>query len=148
VSDTEPKRALGIDFGSRRIGLAVSDQTRTLATGYTTIENNDEASGNIARIVDEKNIDVIVFGLPVSIEGGDSRKAEEVKRFAADVGKVVNVPIVFHDESFTSRDAMETMIAMNTKRKQRRDKGRIDSMAAALILQSYLDIKQHKSERP
>jgi len=146
VIDTETKRVLGVDYGSRRIGLAISDQSRTLATGWKTITNNDTVYDTIGSIVEDKNINLIVFGLPVSIEGGDSKKAQEVKRFAAALEKVVNVPIAFQDESFTSRDAMETMVAMNTTRKQRRDKGRIDVMAAALILQSYLDTQRHKTE--
>jgi len=140
------KRALGIDYGTRRVGLALSDQTRTIATGYKTIQYNDRVYTEIARIVDSEDVDIIILGLPVSIEGGDSKKAKEVRRFASDLEKEVHVPIIFQDESYTSKDALDTMIAMNTKQKQRRNKGRIDEMAAALILQSYLDSEQHTTE--
>jgi len=139
VNEHRAKRILGIDFGSRRVGLALSDPSQTIATGYKTIQFNNSIYDEIAAIVDLKEVAVIVIGLPISLKGGDSQKTEEVRRFSAELSKKVNVPVVFQDERFTSKDAMATMIAMNTKQKQRRDKGKIDEMAAAIILQSYLN---------
>ena len=139
MSEFETHRALGIDYGSTRIGLAVSDPSGTIATGLKTIKNSHSAYDEIARIVAENDITVIVIGLPVPLKGGDSKKTQEVRRFRSELQNTVNVPIVFQDERYTSKDAMDTMISMNTTRKQRRDKGRIDEMAAALILQYFLD---------
>ncbi len=141
---TRLTRALGIDFGSRRIGLALSDPSGTIATGYKTIECSGSVYDEIAGIVKDKDVAVVVIGLPVSLKGGDSRKTEEVRRFTAKLKKKLNVPVVLQDERFTSKDAMTTMIAMNTTRKQRRDKGRIDEMAAAIILQSFLNAERNR----
>ncbi len=139
MSEQQEKRILGIDFGSRRIGLALSDPSRTIATGYKTIQFNNAVYDEIAAIVDLKKVRLIVIGFPISLKGGESKKTEEVRRFAAELSKIVSVPIVFQDERFTSKDAMATMITMNTRQKQRRDKGRVDEMAAAIILQSFLN---------
>lgn len=141
---TRSERALGIDFGSTRIGLALSDPGGTIATGYKTVRFGASVYEELAEIVKEKDVAVVVVGLPVSLKGGDSRKTKEVRRFTAELEKILTVPVVLQDERFTSQNAMATMIAMDTTKKQRRDKGRIDEMAAALILQSYLDTKRKR----
>lgn len=144
MSESEPKRILGIDFGSKRIGLALSDPSRTIATGYKTIFLSDSVYDELAGIVKEKNVEVIVLGLPVSLKGNDSQKSLEVRRFSSKLSEKLGIPIVFQDERFTSRDALATMIAMNTTKKDRRDKKRIDEMAAAIILQAYLDSERNR----
>jgi putative holliday junction resolvase len=147
VNRIESKRILGIDFGSTRIGLALSDPSGTIATGFKTINNTTTVYDEIAGIVTDHEIAVIVIGLPVSLQGGDTKKTEEVRRFSSELRKRIPVPIVFQDERFTSRDAMATMIAMNTTRKQRRNKGRIDEMAAAIILQAFLDTERARQKK-
>jgi putative holliday junction resolvase len=139
VTHDHPKRLLGIDFGSKRIGLALSDPTGTIATGYMTIQNDKSSCDRIAEIVDEKEVITIVIGLPISLKGGESQKTKEVRSFSSKLQQHVTVPVVFQDERFTSREAMATMIAMNTTQKQRRQKAKIDEIAAAIILQAYLD---------
>lgn len=124
--------------------MALSDPSRTIATGYKTMQFNNSVYDEIAALVDLKEVTLIVIGLPVSLKGGDSQKTEEVRRFSVELSKKVSAPIVFQDERFTSKDAMATMITMNTKQKQRRDKGRIDEMAAAIILQSYLNAERKR----
>lgn len=133
------RRILGIDFGKRRIGVAISDPTGTIATGMKTIENDPCAYGEIARIVTENDVSMIVVGYPLTLKGEASKKAAEVRDFLSTLKEHVNVPIRLQDERFTSKEALSMMIDMNTTRKQRREKGKIDEIAAAIILQSFLN---------
>jgi len=139
VNHDQPKRLLGIDFGNKRIGLALSDPSGTIATGYMTIQNDEMTYSRIAEIIIEKEVGSNVIGLPITLKGGESQKTKEVRSFSSDLQKKVDVPVVFQDERFTSKNAMATMISMNTTQKQRRQKGKIDEIAAAIILQAYLD---------
>jgi putative holliday junction resolvase len=143
VNSFHTKRMLGIDYGEKRIGVAVSDPSCSIATGLTTIRNDAGAIDAIREIVREKEVSVVVVGLPLSLRGGESAKSAEVRRFSAELERGIDAAVVFQDERFTSRDALATMLAMNTTRKQRREKGRLDEMAAAILLQAYLDRMRH-----
>jgi putative holliday junction resolvase len=139
VNEYENRRILGLDYGTVRVGVAISDPSGSIATGLKTLRNDSTLMNRIADLVREHRIERIVVGLPVSLRGNDSRKTEEVRTFCRKLEEHVALPIVLQDERFSSKDALSTMIAMNTTRKQRRNKGRIDEMAAAIILQSFLD---------
>lgn len=144
MNHDHPKRLLGIDFGNKRIGLALSDPSGTIATGYMTIQNDETTYSRISEIVNEKEVGSIVIGLPITLKGGESQKTKEVRNFSSDLQKKVDVPVLFQDERFTTKNAMATMISMNTTQKQRRQKGKIDEIAAAIILQAYLDGKKNR----
>ena len=134
---------LGIDFGTRRIGIAVSDPLNIIARGVTVIKNSPTAVAEIRRLAAEYDVERIVVGVPLTLKGEKGTKAVEVESFAKKIRNVVDVEVVFWDERFTSRTAHETMLAMGVRKKARRLKERIDEMASALILQGYLDNRRH-----
>lgn len=132
-------RALGIDYGSRRIGIAVSDPLNIIARPIGVIENNGRCFVRIRNIVQEYNIAAVVVGMPLTLRGEKKEKAKEVERFIETLAREIAVRIVTVDERLTSTAAHETLRLMGATRKQRRDKGKIDEMASAIILQTYLD---------
>jgi putative Holliday junction resolvase len=131
-------RSLGLDIGDRRIGVAMSDPQGILASPLTIINRTDELSdiNAILAMVDQNQVGVLVIGLPLSMNGSIGPQAEKVQDFARQLSSHVKVPIEFRDERFTTVDA-QRIIKMNKKSRKTRD----DAMAAAIILQSYLDEK-------
>jgi putative Holliday junction resolvase len=132
-------RILGIDYGSKRIGIAVSDPLNIIARGVTVIPNSPAKIGEIKRIAVEFGVEKIVVGVPINLKGRKDAMAEEVEEFIRLLASELNVEIVRQDERFTSRIARQTLLDMNVGKMKRRVKGRIDEMASALILQGYLD---------
>jgi putative holliday junction resolvase len=139
VSNQEIQRILGIDYGERRIGIAVSDPTRTIATAVKTLPNKPDTLKIINQIAIDYAVSEIVVGLPLTLKGTDSEKTKEVRLFKEKLEQLGSIPVLFEDERLSTRQAASSLLFMNTTRKQRRDKGKVDQMAAALILQSYLD---------
>ena len=136
----EFKRILGIDYGSRRIGLSMSDPLCIIATPAGAIKNDEHAIREINGIVLQEGIGLIVIGMPLNLKGEKSHKAEEVEGFIRAMKEKIDVDVLTWDERFTSKMARHSLIAMGTKRKNRNAKsGTIDTMAAAIILQSFLD---------
>lgn len=134
------KRVLGIDYGTVRVGVAVSDPLRIIAQSVGTYTNNKEIIETIAGIARQYDVGVIVIGMPFTLRGEKGIKAGEVQKFIDRLKGKLSVDVVPWDERFTSRIARQTLIQMGTTKKQRRDdKGRVDAMASALILQSFLD---------
>lgn len=133
------KRILGIDYGTKRIGVAVSDPLRIIATGVTVVANTPGAIAEIKRLAAEYDVATIVVGMPFNLKGEKGAKANEVELFIDALAKGTGCEIVAWDERFTSYTAHETLRAMGATRKQRQSKEKIDLMASALILQGYLD---------
>jgi putative Holliday junction resolvase len=133
------QRILGIDYGSKRIGVAVTDPLRIIAKGITVVSNSPSTMMELKRLVEEYDVRQVVVGMPFTLKGEKGQKAEEVERFISQLEKELNVSVIRFDERFTSRAAHETMIAMGVKKKKRQIKGNIDMTAAALILQEYLE---------
>jgi putative holliday junction resolvase len=136
------KRILGIDYGSKRIGIAVTDPLNIIARGVKTIFNTSQAIDEIKHIIDEFEVDTIVIGLPLNLKGKKGQQALEVEKFAHVLEITVGREVVYWDERFTSQTSHQTLIDMGVKKKQRQSKSKIDEMAAALILQSYLDCRK------
>jgi putative Holliday junction resolvase len=140
-------RALGIDYGRRRIGLALSDATGMLARPWKTIARVGNPTQVAAALVDElrslaadgEPVAVVVLGLPRRLSGDASEQTEDVERLAAQLRPLAGVPLVLQDERLTSREA-EQLLARR-ERDWRRRKERLDAMAAAVILQDYLDAR-------
>lgn len=141
-------RVLGIDYGSRRIGVAVSDATGLLARPLTTIERagptGDDAAvveaiaaamADLAR--DDEPIEAVVVGLPRRLDGSPNDQTPLVEAFARRLAARVVVPVVLQDERLSSREA-ESRLALREKDWRRR-KARLDAASAAVILQDYLD---------
>jgi putative Holliday junction resolvase len=132
-------RLLSLDLGERRIGVAICDPTGTLARPLTTIHraSRREDFDAIAELVSSNEVERIIVGLPLSLDGAEGPQARRVKRYADRLAQAVDVPLEFWDERYSSQEAAE--ILGKTGRKQRDVRNRIDATAAAVILQSYLD---------
>jgi putative holliday junction resolvase len=138
------KRILGIDFGTVRIGVAVSDPLRIIAQSIGAFTNNAGIFDTVAEIARQYDVGLVVVGMPYTLKGEKGLKAEEVDGFISRLKEQLSVEVVTLDERFTSRIAKQTLIQMGTTKKQRRtDKGKVDAMASALILQSFLDQTKH-----
>jgi putative Holliday junction resolvase len=132
-------RLLALDLGERRIGVAISDPTGTLARPLTTVvrASRNEDFEAIVRLVDEYGATCVVVGLPLSLDGAEGPQARSIRRYAEHLSQAVDVPIEFWDERYSSAVAAE--ILSEKGHRGRRARNLIDSTAAAVILQSYLD---------
>ncbi len=132
-------RTLGIDFGERRIGLAISDPDGKLAVPLTTFERRSDrqAVGRIAAIAREEGVEALVVGEPVGVEGQRGEAAERVARFATKLRHGTGLPLRLIDETLTSVEAERRLKAagIDTRRKPER----IDAAAAQILLQEALD---------
>jgi len=135
------KRHLGIDFGSKRIGIAISDPLNIIARPIQYIYNSDKTVDEIKKLFVEYEIEAIVIGMPFNLKGEIGQKGQDVEQFINDVLGILGVKIIKWDERFSTKQAHQTLRDMNVKKKQRESKEIIDSMAAAIMLQSYLDSK-------
>ena len=133
-------RILGIDYGAKRVGLAVSDPLRLLARGVGTFENDGDLLAHLAAFAADCGATEIVVGMPYAPDGGYGAKGEEVREFIRRLQRALpGIRINTWDESFTSVEASRVFREGGMKRKHRRQKGRLDEMAARLLLQEYLD---------
>lgn len=133
-------RVLGLDYGSVRVGLSLSDPLRIIAQPFQTLYNNSEFWGKIHAIIKEQKVDLVVVGMPLNLKGQKGQKAQEVERFVEQLKQKTHGDVVVWDERFTSAIAQQTLLDMGTKKSQRRNKkSQVDAMAAAVMLQSFLD---------
>ena len=136
-------RYLGLDLGSRTLGIAISDKTGTIASTYKTVRHNEEYRYllNVVKdIVSKEQIDAIVLGFPKNMNNTIGPKAELSIKFKEELEKKVDVPIYLQDERLTTTIATNTLIEGNMKRKDR--KKVVDQVAATIILQGFLDRKE------
>jgi putative holliday junction resolvase len=140
-------RALGIDYGERRIGLALSDATGLLASPWKKIANEANVIVAARRLADEvralqadeRGLGAIVIGLPRRLDGAPNDQTARVQKLAQLLAAEVSVPVALQDERLTSHEA-ETLLAAR-ERDWRKRKEQLDAMAAALILQDFLDTR-------
>lgn len=140
--------ALGLDVGRKRIGVAGCDRTGLIAAGLTTVERRsfDEDVARFQHIAQERQVDILVVGLPYSMNGSLGFQAKQVQKFAERLAKALQLPLEYMDERLTSFEAEQLLKAEN--RSPSRHKGLIDQKAASLILQQWLDERRlrQKSE--
>lgn len=130
-------RIMSIDFGKKRTGLAVTDPLRIIVSPLTTVDTALLISF-IQDYLSKEEVDEIVIGQPGE-EGQGSHIENEIKDLKSNIEKKFpTIPVVFHDENFTSKRAVEILV-MTSKKKDRRKKDNIDKISAVLILQSYLN---------
>jgi putative holliday junction resolvase len=137
-------RVLGIDFGERRVGLALSDPSATIAQPLPTILRRAGKRPPIAAIVEliqQHEVERAVVGLPLNLNGDETEWTATVREFAAKLSERAQIPVDFVDERMTSVQAERAVRSIGLKRSEREDKGRIDAAAAVLLLQTYLDRK-------
>ena len=135
-------KILGIDYGSKRIGLSVSVPLMGMAVGYNVIEMNDSILNNIKEIVVKENIESIVIGLPKRMDNTLGQSAQEVMKFSEELKKILNIPVILWDERLTSKQAEVLLRDVNISHKDRR--AQINITSAQLLLQSYLDAQSVK----
>ena len=136
---------LGLDLGSRTLGIALSDMTGMIASSYTVIRHNEDYKGlinEIEKIVKEKNIEEIVLGLPKNMNNTLGEKAKLSYSFKEMIEEKIGLPVHLIDERLTTKQALDMLILNDTSRKKR--KKVVDSIAATIILQTYLDSKERK----
>jgi len=132
-------KILGIDYGEKRIGLALSDPSNTVARSLKVLKRNGTRKllGEIKAVVDQNKIEKIVIGLPKNMNGSLGEKGNEVLAFVKILEKVVKVPIVTWDERLTTVSAEKVLRQAELSRKKRKDI--LDKLSACIILQNYLD---------
>ncbi len=134
-----PGRVAGIDYGTVRIGIALSDPERTIASPYEnyTRRGQDQDAARFCRLVEEERIALFVVGLPIHLDGSESQKSTEARAFGAWLAEVTGCPVEFFDERFTSVEAEQSLLMADMTRKKR--KSRRDMLAAQIMLASYLE---------
>ena len=131
---------LGLDLGSRTLGIATSDGTGLIASSYKTIKHNEEYERllqEVKQIVEELKIEAIVLGFPKNMNNTIGPKGELSLSFKEQLEKIVNIPVILQDERLTTKSATDMLFMGNVSRKDR--KNVVDSVAATIILQTYLD---------
>lgn len=134
-------RILGIDYGERRIGVAISDATATVATPLQTFDGTapQQSARAIIQLAMERGVERIVVGNPVRMDGSMGPSAEKAKAFGERLVKSGSLPVEYWDERFSSRTAEQALIEGGTRRQKRKQV--IDQLAAQIILQHYLDAR-------
>lgn len=141
-------RVLGIDLGERRIGLALSDPSGTIASPLTTLVRRPGKRppwAELERLVREHGVEAIVVGLPLNLAGDDTPWTREVRSFAESLESRTGVPVTLIDERMTSVLAERYVRTSGLRRSRREEKHRIDETAAAIILAGYLNRLQAQS---
>lgn len=139
------KALLGFDYGSKRLGIAVSDLLRSIATPYKILQRSNWQNDltEIRKIVEEKEIGGFVFGLPLQMNGEEGAIAEEVRAFADKLTQVIPLPVLFWDERLSS-SAVERFLIDEIDLSRAKRKKVLDSSAAAYILQGALDALNYR----
>ncbi len=133
-------RYLGLDLGSRTLGIAVSDKQGVIASNYKTIRHNEDYEmllDEVVKLVDELDIEAIVLGFPKNMNNTIGPKGELSLEFKEKLEKKVTIPVYLQDERLSTKAATDMLISGNVSRKNR--KKVVDSVAATIILQTYLD---------
>lgn len=139
MSERFPGRVMALDLGSKRVGVALSDPTRTIARSYGVLKRKSrvEDFARYRQILAEQQVTLLVVGLPTTAEGGDSETAVWIRDYINAFSRQCDIPIQFWDESFTTVRAEESLRQRGKRGKKARRQ--VDAVAAAFILQSYLD---------
>ena len=134
-------RLMGIDYGTKRLGVSISNDEQTIASpleNYTRQSRNNDAAF-LAKISGEYSAVGIVIGLPVHMSGDEGGKAKEARRFGKWVGEATQLPVAWHDERYTSLIAANYL--MSSSLSSKKQKSKLDMVAAQVLLQSFLDAK-------
>ena len=135
-------RYLAIDHGQKRTGLAISDASETLVSPHSVIEttNEGELLRQILLVLNSEEIDAVVVGLPLNMDGTEGRRAHQVRQFVSTIEQRTDKPIHLHDERLSSFEAQHLIGDLELTRK--RKKKRLDAIAAAAILRSFFEQKK------
>lgn len=133
-------RYLAIDYGTKRTGLAICDAAETIASPLTVLEGQKELPARISKIVEAENVEAVVLGLPLNMSGSESAQTKLVLKFAKQLTNRLNIPVHLQDERLSSFGAEQKLESANlTKGKKKK---RLDAIAAAEILEAFLEQKR------
>jgi putative Holliday junction resolvase len=136
-------RIIGIDYGTKRVGIAVTDSLQIIATALDTVHSKDIITF-LQNYDKEEGIESFVLGIPKKLDNSDTNNTVHVQNFKKQLQKAFPEKKIFEvDERFTSSIAQQSMILGGVKKKERQDKANVDKVSAVLILQSYLEIKNN-----
>lgn len=131
-------RILAIDYGGKRCGIAITDESKIIASGLTTVETKSLLNW-LKDYISKEEVELFIVGEPKRLHGEASESEKLIQPFLEELSKVFsNIPIKRVDERFTSKMAFDTMIASGISKKKRRDKALVDKISATIILQDYL----------
>ena len=134
-------KILAIDYGQKRLGIAISDPLGIIAEPKPWVPNSPKVFENLLHLIEENEIKEIVVGLPITLKGSSSAMTEEVEKFIKNLTEKVSVPVFSQDERLSTMESEKMLISADVSRKKRKDLR--DSMAASIILQDYLERKKH-----
>jgi putative Holliday junction resolvase len=140
---------VGIDFGTVRIGIAISDAEQTIASPYETYARRGEQADRqrFQRLVADEHVARFVVGLPVHLDGRESTKSGEARRFGQWLAEATGIDVEYFDERFTTREAEQFLADAQLSKKKR--KARLDKLAAQIMLTAYLESRAvNRPERP
>lgn len=145
MTSVGPSRVLGIDLGERRIGLAIGDETGTLASELTVMQRGslEQDAASLRELIETRGVAVIVVGLPRSLSGEVGWQARRTLAWVDGIRRHIGTPIETWDERLTTVEAGRAMTFAGVS--ARKQKGRIDMAAAAVMLQSYLDARRRRT---
>jgi putative Holliday junction resolvase len=134
-------RYLAIDYGTKRTGLAICDQSETIASPLAVIQaDGNKLLNKIVEVIKTENIEAVVIGVPFNMDNSQGPQAKLALKFAEQLKKLIQLPIYFQDERLSSFEAEEKIAPANFTRKKK--KQRLDAIAAAQILESFLEQKR------
>lgn len=135
-------RLLAIDYGRKRVGVAVTDPLQLIATGLCTVPASDIITF-LKKYVESESVDRIIVGLPKQMDNSASESSKYIKPFLVQLAKnLPSIPVEEYDERFTSKLAQKAIIDAGVKKMDRRDKSLVDMVSATIILQSYMQSKE------
>ena len=129
-------RSLGVDYGTKRVGLAISDALGITARPLSVVSRSTVVA-EVVNLVKEHDVGTIVVGLPTGLSGDEGMSASEARKLADELGAATGAEVILADERYTSRMADDALLESGMKRRKRREN--VDKVAAAIILQDYLD---------
>ena len=132
-------RIIGIDYGTRRVGLAVTDPLQIIAGGLDTVPT-ETVIAYLKKYLETEEVERFVVGFPLHEDGSPAQIAPRVKSFVAELNQhFPDIEVIFEDERFTSKEAKKIILASGAKKKKRQNKALVDKISAVLILQSYME---------
>lgn len=143
-------RILCLDPGGKRVGVAVSDETELIATPLKVIQvqNHKQLVEEITQLAKQEEVGKLVMGLPLHLSGREGQEAERARALAAELSELLTLPVDFMDERYTSFEADRILAGSSKKGKAQKRKANLDAVAAAIILQTYLDSARSRRNQP
>jgi len=135
-------KVLAIDLGEKRIGLAISDATRLIAAAHSVMQRKSrrEDYARYGRLIEEQHITLLVMGLPIPLHGIEGERAAWVRDYTAELQEHIPIPVVFWDESLSTKQAEASLFERGRQGRRMRDQ--VDAVAAAVFLQEFLDVQR------